>query len=519
VQGQPPLQVRKAMTEHQLNDKTIPGAAPTAALRPLAARPGPSPLVWLMLGVLILLALAVIFVLPGVVAEYELPLTPRAQVEQTQAPATATAPTLNPVSPFEEAQRARQRQEAQEVLSSLLERQTALEDLQVSQWAQQAYDAALGFARTGDEAYRTQAFDQATEQYRNADTALARLQDSIPEVLASALARGNAALEAGDATLATEAFALALLLQPGDAAAQSGMQRAATLDQVNALLARADAQRTAGELDAARTALEEALALDGAHAQARSQLDQVRQAISDNAFTRVMSTGFAALQTGDTDAAIAAFEQALVMRPGNPEAQEAITQTRDQLAVSRINAHREAAQTQVAAEQWEAAVAEYDAALAIDAALVFAIDGRDYAAKRLQLDRLLQDAIDQPARLADTAVHAQAVQVYYTGLALENPGPRLQQQLTQVEGLLARAQVPVEVQLLSDNLTEVTLYQVGVLGRFQSQTLSLKPGRYVAVGTRPGYRDVRTEFDVGFDNRSTPVTVACTEEIVAVNRR
>jgi hypothetical protein len=88
-----------------------------------------------------------------------------------------------------------------------------------------------------------------------------------------------------------------------------------------------------------------------------------------------------------------------------------------------------------------------------------------------------------------------------------------------VEGLLARAQVPVDVQLVSDNLTEVTLYQVGVLGRFESQTLSLKPGRYVAVGTRPGYRDVRTEFDVGFDNSSTPVTVACTEEIVAVNRR
>ena len=111
------------------------------------------------------------------------------------------------------------------------------------------------------------------------------------------------------------------------------------------------------------------------------------------------------------------------------------------------------------------------------------------------------------------------MQVYYTGLALENPGPRLLQQLTTVEGLLARAQVPVDVQLVSDNLTEVTLYQVGVLGRFESQTLSLKPGRYVAVGTRPGYRDVRAEFDVGFDNSSTPVTVACTEEIVAVNRR
>ena len=514
-----PFLVRKAMTELDVNDKPSPGAAARAAgARPAAVRAGPSPVVWLMLGVLILLALAVIFVLPGVVAEYELPLTPRAEVTEPALPATA-APALNPVSPFEEAQRARQRQDAQTVLSSLLERQTGLEDLQVERWAADAYAAALAFARTGDEAYRTQAFDQATLEYQNADTALQQLQDSVAQVLAAALVQGAAALEAGDAAAATEQFGLALLLQPDEAVALAGMQRAATLDQVNALLAQAASQRASGALDAAQTSLQEALALDGAHGLARSQLDEVRALISDNAFNRVMSEGFAALQTEDSDTAIAAFERALAMRPGNLQAQEAITQTRDQLAVNTINAHRSAAETLVAGEQWESAVAEYDAALAIDAALVFAIDGRDYAQKRLQLDSLLQSAIDQPERLSDEAVHAQAVQVYYTGLALENPGPRLLQQLTTVEGLLARAQVPVDVQLVSDNLTEVTLYQVGVLGRFESQTLSLKPGRYVAVGTRPGYRDVRAEFDVGFDNSSTPVTVACTEEIVAVNRR
>lgn len=515
-----PLLMRKAMTEHDTNDSPIPALASRAAGgRPLAARSGPSAVVWLMLGVLILLALAVIFVLPGVVAEYELPLTPRAQVTEIALPGAASAPAITPVSPFEEAQRARQRQDAQAVLSSLLERQTVLEDLDVRRWAADAYEAALGFARSGDEAYRTQAFDQATMEYQNADTALQRLQDSVPQVLAEALTAGDAALESGDATAATEQFALALLLQPGDSRAQAGMQRAATLDQVTALLAQAGEQRAAGELESAQSTLQQAIALDGANARTRSLLEEVRTQISDNAFTRVMSEGFAALQAGDSSAAIAAFERALSMRPGNTQAQEAITQTRDQLAVNSINGHRTAAEAFVAGEQWESAVAQYDAALAIDAALVFAVEGRDYAQKRLQLDRLLQSAIEQPERLSDEAVHAQAVQVYYTGLALENPGPRLQQQLAAVEGLLARAQVPVDVQLVSDNLTEVTLYQVGVLGRFQSQTLSLTPGRYVAVGTRPGYRDVRTEFEVGFDNRSTPVTVACTEEIVAVNRR
>lgn len=480
---------------------------------------GLSPLVWLMLGVLTLLALAVIFVLPGVVAEYELPFTPRAEVTEIALPVVAASANTNPISPFQEAQRALQRKEAQDVLASLLTRQAELQSLNVEDWAAESYQAALEFARLGDDAYRTQEFGQATEQYRSSDAALQALQGELPLRFAAAMAEGNAALEAGNAALASEKFNQALTMRPQDSDARLGVQRASTLDQVEVLLREAASLTARADHEAAEGRLREAVALDQYHNAARRMLSDVRAQIGENAFARVMSEGFAALQAGNSETAITAFERALAMRPGSQQAQEAITQTRDQLAVNRITRHQNSARALEAEERWEAAVAEYDSALAIDANLVFAVEGRDYAQKRLQLDRLLQSAIEQPGRLADTAVHEQAVQVYYTGLQLESSGPRLQQQLGELEALLAKVQVPVDVQIVSDNLTEVTLYQVGVLGRFQSQVLSLKPGQYVAVGTRPGYRDVRMEFEVGFDGRSTPVTIACTEEVVAVNRR
>lgn len=489
------------------------------AVRPAATNRGPSPVVWAMLAVSALLALAVIFVLPGVVEQYELPFTPRAEITTPVVPAGTAAPVGNPISPFEEAQKARQRAEAQDVLASLLDRQSELELLMVSAWAPDAYQAAIEFARLGDEAYRTQEFAQATAQYRQSDAALAALLDSVPAVFSAAVTTGNAALEAGDATLASNQFTRALTLRPQDAEAQSGLARAATLEQVTQLMDEAATLIAGGELPGAETQLQQAIGLDPLHQSARDQLAQVRSQLADNSFNAVMSEGFAALQSGNSDSAIAAFERALAMRPGSQQALEAITQTRDQLAVDQITAHQNSAKALEAEEKWEAAVAEYDAALAIDLNLVFAQQGRDYAQKRLQLDRLLQSAIEQPARLGDAAVHAQAVQVFYTGRSLENPGPRLQQQLTAVESLLEKAQVPAEVQLVSDNLTEVTLYQVGVLGRFESQVLMLKPENYVAVGTRAGYRDVRAEFEVGFDGRSTPVTITCIEEVVAVNRR
>lgn len=498
----------------------LPDATPTDASKAaIAGSGGPSLMVWLMMGVLVLLALAVIFVLPGVVDEYELPFTPRASVTEPLLPANGSTAAINPVSPFEEAQKARQRSEAQDVLASLLARQADLRALNIMEWAVEDYQAAVDSARLGDEAYRTQLFADAKGYYQSSDAALQVLQEKAPELFANAMTAGAAALGAGNALLAREKFTLALALRPDNREAQIGQQRAQTLDEVSALMRQAADASAQGDLEQAQTLLQQALSLDRAHTGATEQLAQLRTQISDNAFTAVMSQGFAALQATDSEVAIAAFERALTMRPGSQQALEAITQTRDQLAVGQITRQRNNATESAAQEQWEAAVNAYDAALAIDPNLVFAVDGKDYAQKRLQLDRLLEGAINEPARLADTAVHEQAVQVYYTGRQLENPGPRLVDQLDRLEGLLQTAQIPVDVQIISDNMTEVTLYQVGVLGKFERQTLSLKPGQYVAVGTRSGYRDVRAEFAVGFDNRSAPVTIACTEKVVAVNRR
>jgi len=41
----------------------------------------------------------------------------------------------------------------------------------------------------------------------------------------------------------------------------------------------------------------------------------------------------------------------------------------------------------------------------------------------------------------------------------------------------------------------------------------LRPGLYVAVGIRPGYRDVRVEFRVSPEVEMLPIVVQCEEPI------
>ena len=65
----------------------------------------------------------------------------------------------------------------------------------------------------------------------------------------------------------------------------------------------------------------------------------------------------------------------------------------------------------------------------------------------------------------------------------------------------------------SDMQTDVVVYKVAKLGKFDQRELDLRPGTYTAVGSRLGYRDVRVDFVVKYGSKPPPVTIACTETI------
>jgi hypothetical protein len=69
----------------------------------------------------------------------------------------------------------------------------------------------------------------------------------------------------------------------------------------------------------------------------------------------------------------------------------------------------------------------------------------------------------------------------------------------------------VPVTLTSDAATEVTISQLGALGKFARKEVQLRPGRYVLIGSRDGRRDVRRELMVV--PQMPPVEIVCQESI------
>ena len=100
-----------------------------------------------------------------------------------------------------------------------------------------------------------------------------RLRHSAAEVLAQALADGQAALAAANKTLAIERFDLALLIDKQNSAAVKGRERALNLDKVLALVEQAADYELAADWQNALRSFEAALAVDADWPAAREGRD------------------------------------------------------------------------------------------------------------------------------------------------------------------------------------------------------------------------------------------------------
>ena len=92
-------------------------------------------------------------------------------------------------------------------------------------------------------------------------------------------------------------------------------------------------------------------------------------------------------------------------------------------------------------------------------------------------------------------------------------GPKLQQQTAALARTLQEARTPIDVRLVSDGLTDVAVLRVASLGPFRERTLTLRPGSYVVVGKRQGYRDTRKTLVVTPARVPPPLDVRCDQTL------
>jgi tetratricopeptide (TPR) repeat protein len=451
---------------------------------------------WGALLVLLASAVTVIFVLPNWVSVPVITIAdPNAVANavttansSARPPATASTPSGPAITPWERAQQSKVRKDTQEILAQMLEAQETLVEHGVTVWAEEPYNKAMLAAQNGDQLYNRQQFKNAHTEYSSALKVFNELTEQVDVVFEETIERGNKALSDGDSASAHVAFDLALAIDVTDRLALKGKARASSLDEVLVLIAQGDEQ---------------------------VELAQFEEQIRERDFNLQMSAGFNALHAGQYSQARKSFAAALRIKPNSVDARSALNQTDQDLTKIRINSLLREAQSLEREERWHDALARYGAALKKDGALADAQSGKKRTALRAQIDDRFTQILAKPKRLYDADVYRETANFHRMVSATANPGPKLSKQISQLKNLLTAAETPIRVRLRSDNLTKVVMYKMGDLGFFTDKEINVRPGRYVALGYREGYGDVRVEFLVEPGKPGQVVTVQAQTKVAS----
>ena len=258
--------------------------------------------------------------------------------------------------------------------------------------------------------------------------------------------------------------------------------------------------------------LAEVRALDPATTGLRERVAKVADARATQRRRDTLSEGFSALERGEHEAAIDAFDSVLATNPADPDGLAGLQQARQARALAEIDRLRVEAEQQESEDRWSAASATYDAILDIDPSLRFARDGKARIAARIALIESMQRFIDDPGLLSDDNEFARAREILGEANANADGGPLFRTQLDDLRGIVERGSTPVPPgHRLRQPDRGSSFRRSAHSGPFLRHELKLRPGRYVIVGSRDGYRDVRDEITL--EAGAEPVQIRCTEPI------
>ena len=403
--------------------------------------------------------------------------------------------------------------ETESTLGELLSALEVLESRGVERWAIQEHRAARDMYAEGDRAYLEKDYAYAEEYYLGALTVLEPLYERIEPTFQRAYEGAVIAFEAGERLEALRLYELAVSITPSHPAALAGYERAKNLEAVLRLVDQGLEYEEELELAAAQRSFEQAVERDNLWQPAHEGILRVEKIRIKIEFDTRMTEGFDAIAIGDYLGARAAFRVAKQLIPESTEPADGMLQVDQGLRLRDITTMEREAHSLEQDEHWDAVVQTYEEILKVDDSLSFAHDGLEQGRQMSALHSRLDKLIAKPDQLSVPSVMQNATMLVVDITTRPNVGPRLAGQRDELSRLLKRAATPLPIPLVSDNVTEVFVYKVGRLGNFMRKEIRLRPGTYVVVGSRPGYRDVRLEFRVAPEIDMEPVIIQCEEAI------
>lgn len=388
-----------------------------------------------------------------------------------------------------------------------------LESQAAGVWGGESFGAAKSMGEMALAASSDRDLSLALDRLGLAMQRLTRVASERTTTLSTLISTANAAIDDGRLEVARQSLERALLIDPEHQPAVRGLQRIVALGPLLPALVEAESAQLAYDNLRALTLYEQVLRADPENMAAREGASRARRALSSDRYAAAIGESLAALRSGRAEAARDALARARSLRADGAELatlQAEITAVGER---SDLDEERNRILDLERAENWSDALKAYESLLAKDRSLEFARAGRNRVVPRAELGRRLDALIAAPTRLSAPEVRREAARLLAEAARVSGDAPVLRSQADQLSAAIQIYEKPVRAIFQSDGQTRVVVQRIGIFGAFTRKELELKPGRYVIVGTREGFRDVRREINVVPSGPELIIDVRCTEVI------
>lgn len=408
---------------------------------------------------------------------------------------------------------AAEKENAEQGLADFFLSKNALENKGASAWGGDLYAEMIRVGREADVHFMEKDYVSASEKYTDAAGKAIALVAKLDDVFQRLTRKGIKALDKGDGKSAQEALRMALKIEPTSEFIKKNLEKAGRIETVMQLIESGKQHEKNADLYFAHADYQEALKLDPKSIAAQKAVNRIKDQIKDEAFQKLMSEGLTAYHSSKYKLAQDKLLEAKAFRPGSREVRDALALVDQSIRLDRIEELRKNAVRAEDSEQWEQALKFHMVVLEIDANVQFATQGKERSLTRIQIQKRINFFLHNPKVLEADQQLENAVSLVHEVEAIEPKGPALTARFMELTQLVKATQTPVRLIIESDNLTEVAVYRVGKLGRFNVRELDLRPGTYTVVGVRDGYKDVSRKIVIKPNQDSLRITVKCKAEI------
>jgi hypothetical protein len=470
----------------------------------LKASRNPNLKLWGSMGLVLVILLLVVLLLPSMVPD---PASgQQAAVPGADHKTAVEKPSQLPVPDHF-------RTDAEQALQNFLriQAQPDLDNAEI--WANDAWQKAFNTAAHGDDVFGQGDFITALDSYKDAGAQLQTILNDRDHILQQSLEAGWQFLDENAVEEASAAFGRVIAMQSDHQQAGLGIERSAVREQVLELFITAQQAEISNTLPLAADAYTSALQLDPLYIPARQALDKVETELRNRAFGDSLGRALQGIENGQFAMAEKALSEATKIRPDDV----AIKDARQRLLAARRQARLSALRTEAGhleqTENWAAARDRYVQALKVDPQAAFARNGRTKTEQKLQLHKQLDHYLTDITRLYSEDPLNNARELLAAHQLTSGNEPLLSEKLEKLQEAVRLAVIPIDLLLISDNLTQVTVYKIGQLGTFAQKQLSLRPGKYTVTGSRRGYRDVLKQVDLRPGTNGQSLDIRAEEQI------